>query len=442
MDKSVRGLVRLWAAAILAVGFALAGSGAATFSPVVGAARVHAAATTLSVQTVSVGQNPNAVAVDAVTKRVFVVNQGPLDAYAMPLGAGSVTMLDATTHRVITTTPVGFAPKAIAVDVQLGRIYILNLGPTAAGPYPTAPGSVTMLDALTGKIITTTKLGIVSFGAQMLIDSGTHTLLVLLGHTTRPSGNYAGGIAIVDEKTGVLRSSVSLPGIYPLQMGLDVSVNHLFVTPGGVGYTLMLDATTGKVLKTLSFAGGPLVISPSVHVGVSIDGHANTYPRTQRIVLFDTRTGAVLHDFVLGLLDSPDGLPVVAIPEPSPRIFLSYGLLQATETELGLMIDPGAGAILYALPRPVDGPTMVVGGADPARDQVFLVTVDYQKYLRTHTMPRGEVQVFAANFGRKLATAPVGRMPVALTDDAASGRIYVVNQLDNTLSIIAAPPAP
>jgi DNA-binding beta-propeller fold protein YncE len=60
-------------------------------------------------RTVHVGQQPVALAVNTRTRQVFVVNQGPLypNGSGTATGRGSVTLLDAATGRLVRTMPVG-----------------------------------------------------------------------------------------------------------------------------------------------------------------------------------------------------------------------------------------------------------------------------------------------------------------------------------------------
>jgi YVTN family beta-propeller protein len=82
--------------------------------------------------TVEVGNYPNAMAVDEHNTRVFVATVGAIDPMLqnMPMGSGSVSVLDARSGRLLRTIPVGVAPSAIAVDERAGRAFILNSGGT------------------------------------------------------------------------------------------------------------------------------------------------------------------------------------------------------------------------------------------------------------------------------------------------------------------------
>src|SRR5437763_11119768 len=74
---------------------ALRATRSAIITPVEGAAALPAASPLI--RTVPVGTNPTALAVDELRGHVFVLNRGPIRANVVPVGRGSVTMLDATT---------------------------------------------------------------------------------------------------------------------------------------------------------------------------------------------------------------------------------------------------------------------------------------------------------------------------------------------------------
>src|SRR5919201_1853783 len=82
------------------------------------------------VRSVTVGMLPTAVAVDARSGRVFVENKGPVDGNLVPLGNGTVTVLDAHSGAVLRTIGVGTYPTALAVDERAGRAFVVNASGT------------------------------------------------------------------------------------------------------------------------------------------------------------------------------------------------------------------------------------------------------------------------------------------------------------------------
>ena len=111
-------------------------------------------------RTVTVGVSPQAVAVDERTHRAFVVNEGPRGRDGLPVGTGSVSVLDMRSGAVLRTIGVGVAPHAVALDARTGRVFVVNEGIQDARGMITTRGSVSVLDAQTGIVLRTVALGL------------------------------------------------------------------------------------------------------------------------------------------------------------------------------------------------------------------------------------------------------------------------------------------
>lgn len=70
--------------------------------------------------------NANALVVDSQTGHVLVDSVGPLDRNGFPTANGTVSILDGATGRVLRTLPVGFAPSDMAVDVLHRRAVVVS----------------------------------------------------------------------------------------------------------------------------------------------------------------------------------------------------------------------------------------------------------------------------------------------------------------------------
>jgi DNA-binding beta-propeller fold protein YncE len=87
------------------------------------------------------------LAVDEVTERVFVT-----------MDRNTVVMLDAVSGRILRTVPVGPAPRALAVDTRSRRVFVVNEGSYDAKGYTIKDGSLSVLDALAGRVLRTVPL--------------------------------------------------------------------------------------------------------------------------------------------------------------------------------------------------------------------------------------------------------------------------------------------
>jgi YVTN family beta-propeller protein len=72
---------------------------------------------THAVSTIPVGRIPCALAINPVTRRLYVVNYGD----------ETLSILDLQTRTTIATLPVGPHPQGLAVDSKSNRIYVANV---------------------------------------------------------------------------------------------------------------------------------------------------------------------------------------------------------------------------------------------------------------------------------------------------------------------------
>jgi len=111
-------------------------------------------------RTIPVGKNPVALAVDERAARIIVIARGPIDGAGVALGNGTITELDAVSGRIVRTAAVGRNPSAVAVDARDGRVIVASMGAIdTMGNYDGA-GRVTELDERTGATLRSVAVGI------------------------------------------------------------------------------------------------------------------------------------------------------------------------------------------------------------------------------------------------------------------------------------------
>jgi len=77
-----------------------------------------------------------AVAVDPARGRVFVTQAAPIDDNGVAAGAGWVNVLDARSGALLRRIAVGVNPTAVAVDARSGRVVVVNAGGAVLRPDP------------------------------------------------------------------------------------------------------------------------------------------------------------------------------------------------------------------------------------------------------------------------------------------------------------------
>jgi YVTN family beta-propeller protein len=153
------------------------------------------ARTGVVLRTITVGPHPAKAVVDERTGRVFVVHGrgmttgnvlGPQPTVESAVTVG-VSVLDARTGALVRALPlpagggmandkVGLAPVSnIAVDVAQGRVFVINQA--AAGQASEGAGSVSVLDAQSGRLLRTIPVG--QHPMSLAVDAVTARLFVV-----------------------------------------------------------------------------------------------------------------------------------------------------------------------------------------------------------------------------------------------------------------------
>ena len=119
---------------------------------------------------------PTGVSVDSGAGRAFVTTLGPVKHPAgggglVPAGAGGVSILDARRGAIVRTIAAGVGSFGVASDIHSGHVLVANVGTLdgdGSGTFDGA-GSVTILDGRTGRVLHTVASGV--FPAQIVVDA-------------------------------------------------------------------------------------------------------------------------------------------------------------------------------------------------------------------------------------------------------------------------------
>lgn len=112
-----------------------------------GALVVLDARTAAVVATVNPGAVITSIAIDAARGRVFVTHFDHVDSSYAPNGLGSVTVHDALSGRILRRVVTGWGPIAVAVDQRDSRVLVLNVRASAlANTTQAIRGTVTIFD--------------------------------------------------------------------------------------------------------------------------------------------------------------------------------------------------------------------------------------------------------------------------------------------------------
>lgn len=343
-----------------------------------------------ALRTVTVGAFPTALAVDARTGHLFVVNNGHVDQ------PGSVSMLDVATGRLLRTVTVGSDPTALIVDARHGHVFVTNLGSATTG-------MLDVLDARSAGVVATIRpptRGAISAA----LDGVAGRLVVTVTSRRGPGGS---SVSIFD--TASLRRLIVVnAGLTPIAaLAVDERTHHAFVLTLGTltrqgyvgGGAVALDDVTGRVLRRVRLPGSPVALTVD---GARGRAFALSYTRRgTALSLLATRSGRLLRTLYVGALDGP-----MILAERTGRLFIAGG-------NRVVMCDAHTGRVL----RTIAVPHAVTALAVSARAQrVYLVHGD-----------ANSVSVLDARTGALTRTFHVVQDPVAAAADDRDNRLFVAS---------------
>src|SRR5205085_238069 len=211
---------------------------------VLAGAMVRSASAGSMVRTIAVGRNPLAVALDERIGRAFVLNNA----------GNSVSMLDTATGTLLSTLATGRDPLALAVDERTGHVFVANndLGlqdqlSLALNCCPRGKGSVTVLDARSGAIQRTVRVGLSPLA--IAVDERVGRAFVV----SYGSDSRTGRLSVLDTHSGAVVRTVTV-GLLPQGVALDERTGRVFIAgedSSGLGDVSALDVMSGRLVRSV-----------------------------------------------------------------------------------------------------------------------------------------------------------------------------------------------
>ncbi len=295
-------------------------------------------------------------------------------------GANTVAVLDTHSGALLRTIGVGMAPGDLAVDAMQGRVFVYSDG----DGFPGYTKLVSTLDGASGRLLRAVVVAHDPRGLNMP-SQGAGDIVVddQSGHVFVSSA-YADSVSMLDATSGRLLRTVG--GTRPGPMAVDTHTRRVFVLNGGGGTSngvvTILDSATGRVVGNTPVGGLALPVTPVVDTRTGRVFVANDGGGTGSVSVLDARGGALLRTVTVG----PHPF-VTAVDGRSSRVFV---------TSLGAMDAAG------------------------------------------HLTGPGSVSVLDAQSRMLLRTVPVGVEPAVIAVDERAGRAFVVNVAGDSHDALAA----
>jgi len=174
---------------------------------------------------IPMGGNPEAIAVDSATNKVYA---------AVSVGCsiknqknGSVAVIDGDTNSTIMITA-GSCPRAVATNAVTNNIYLANFG-LAQGFGAVAGGSIMAINGTTN-LTETIVDNLLSVPIAVAINSATNKIYV---------ANYNGNnITIIDGNTGSYSTIADPNAVAPVSVAVNPATNKIYVANQGNSFRL------------------------------------------------------------------------------------------------------------------------------------------------------------------------------------------------------------
>lgn len=213
--------------------------------------------------------------------------------------AGTVTVFDIATGAVTTTITVGANPQGLAISPDGGYVYVCNSGSNSVSVIDTATNTVstTVTVASSPKYIDITPDGLSAYVSQYAaasvsqIDLATNAVVATVavgtdpaGLCITPNGSYvyvansgSGTVSVIETATNAVVATIAVQTT-PYYVSVTPNGNYVYVANTGSSSVSEIQVSTNAVVATLSLSGTPtgLAISPDnasvyVSVGLSVE---------------------------------------------------------------------------------------------------------------------------------------------------------------------------
>jgi DNA-binding beta-propeller fold protein YncE len=372
-------------------------------------------------QTVSAtvpGTGGDAVAVDAVTNKIYVLG-------------GQATVIDGATNST-TTVPVGIRPFAVAVNPLTNKIYVANLGAVLA---KFVGGSVSVIDGATNSTTT-----IVTYPADtppraVAVNPATNMVYVA----------YSSNVTVIDGATNSTTTVTDPNAMSPVAIAVNPITNKIYVANkgnmpfgGNPGSITVIDGHTNSTTTVAD----PNAISPdSVAVNPVTNmiyvANEGDYPGANHgnITVIDGATNSTT------TLTDPETLApgggslgfAVAVNSETNKIYVTNANTSALTENGGItVIDGATNSISHVTDPNAIGPVAVA--VDPATNQIYVANEG--SLIFSGSNPGSITVIDGATNSITTVVDPNANAPVAVAVDSVTDRIYVGNVGSGNVTVI------
>lgn len=342
-----------------------------------------ASAVDVSIATIPAGVRPNSVAVNPLSRHVYVGN----------LFGDRFSIIDGTTDSVVTSFPVGnISCLLVNTTVTPARTYV--------GDF--AQGWLYVVNDSTRSIIAT----LTGFGGMI---SGPRALALEPGGGKLYVAEYGNDrVAVLDASTYAVLTRVSV-GDTPRALGIYSAKNHkrLFVANRTSNDVTIIDAKTDSVVASVAVGGAPKAIAVDTSSAYAYVTNENS----DTVSVIDD-TDALLA--TIGVGDRPVG---IAVDTVGGRVFVANYLSNNV-------------TVIRTSDRSIEATLAVQGGP-------FGVAIDAAtRKVYVSNAASGSVSVIDPSLAVTTVATERGPIGIGVDSGVSPAKVYVANETSNSVSVI------
>jgi YVTN family beta-propeller protein len=355
---------------------------------------------TARASTVTVGNSPDAVAVNPFTDKVYVANDGD----------GTVTVLDGSTNEPLATVIVGQGPVAMAVNPVTDKIYVVNDG----------GGSVTVVDGATDTPQSTIQVG--TNPVSIAVNSVTNRIYV--------ANSNSSTLTVIDganDQATTVALSVTTPNagtisVEPVAVAVNSVTDQIYVALSA-SYVIVLDGATNNTTQIATTPtasteqASALAINPvtnKIYVGYALN-----LPSSNVVTEID------------GSNNTETPIPVGVVPDAVAVNPITNQIYAANYNDDTVTIIDGATHASRTIPVGMNPAALVV---NPITGSAYVMNLGQPNPGLNQTPVPGSVQTISEAAATAVISA--GSDPFAVAVDPSLDKAYVANDGSNDVTVI------
>ena len=275
---------------------------------------LHTALQAATETKIAVGRNPDFVAVNSITNRVYSSNAGD----------GTVSVIDGVTNKRMVTVAVGGMPQGIAVNSATNQIYVAL--------FDGLSSTVSVIDGSTNTVVASLP---VPGATYIAANSATNRIYVSDSDNT---------VRVIDGESNSVIATISFSSVLE-ELAVDPVRNLIYVTAVGTPPTIgVIDGATNEIVNTISVSEGQFL------VGLAVDPSLNQIYASDtgqmKLFVVNGATGTVVLGIALPGAGNPKHAALgtghqVLVSDPSTgKIFFINGTTKALARTIHLLYSP------------------------------------------------------------------------------------------------------